>query len=218
VVLSGCARTFSSDNSALFLEIELTFDGAINLNESIILIPFSVLGSSIEPGPGDVSAGGDGNFFIFPAKDMNDEELGKINKTVNDFYADYFSTWTSFLYIQGNKVDFINSQTTSFNPTVTTNFTYQETINFEYNLSVVNNKLTLRIDINQLKYQEGDTLFYSIYVFEKDANSESGFYKDSILLTDSFDLVKNNRDVDGTSADDAVADGYDIKSWVLRLF
>jgi len=210
----SCARTVSTESSVLFLNIDISFRELTSLSDTIVVIPFRNSDGDISPKSGELSLD---DYMIFPGKEFDDATLAGLNKEVVEYYDDFFSTWTNFLYINGSTVQFIRSNASTFNATTTDNLLYEPDLNFEYDLSIASDVLSLVIDIEQLGYSELDSIRFAVLIFDKESSSAAGTYTDGISKTNSLLLEKNNYDYETYPQTDEVDAHFDILEWSVLV-
>ena len=213
----GCSRTVSSSEDLFYLDISINFRNTINLNDSIYVVAFSTLPNTpIEPQTIDADDG----YFILPGKPYSEDILAGVDRdSVEDYYEDYFQTWTSYLYFSSDGTDFISSNTTSFNRTTTDNFTYTESIDFSFESTSLNSStLQFTLDTEQIGLNEDDTVYFSFFSFDKVSDTSSGMIQDTITEMESITitLYEENNEIDST--DYSIDGDVDIVSWEAEVF
>ena len=184
--LTSCARTLTTQDEIITLNFDITFQQAPNLTDTIYLIVFSSQ-NTIAPSNQTIL----NDYFFFPGKVFNSSELANLSRDISYYYANYFNTWSKFIYISDSDVELIDSGSL-FPSSQTDNFIYTKSLNFEHNLSINNNTISISTDINKLGYLENDTVIVSILTFNKSNFIESGLFQDVSDTTQEIDLVKFN--------------------------
>ena len=213
--LTSCARTLSSEDPIITLDITLTTKENINLNNTIFIVAFS---SNSTPAIKPTLLENPNTFFLFPGRSFNDAQLALTNETTQTFYETTFSTWQRFIYISGSKTYFTDSNNSFFDSTTTNNDDYPEETIFEYSQSIVNNKLNLSFDINQINYTENETIYFSIFSFTRDANYESGFIQDLIGETQSIQLTKQQVQTQTLLENSAINGSVDLIKYQCTVY
>lgn len=185
--LTSCARSIGTQDEILTLKFDITFKQAPNLNDTIYLIVFSSE-NTISPST-QTSLN---EYFFFPGKVFNSTELANLSRDITYYYANYFNTWSKFIYISGSDVELIDSGAL-FPSSSTDNFIYTQSLNFENILSINNNTLSISADITKLGYLENDTVSVCLLTFNKSNFIESGLFQDISDLTEIISLVKFNQ-------------------------
>ena len=185
IFLSGCARTVNTQQDILTLDFAITFNQAPDFSNTIYVIVFSST-NAIKPDNLILN-----EYFFFPGKVFNSNQLASLSRDVNFYYESYFDTWSKFIFITGSSVDLIESGSL-FDSNTTDNFSYIESQNFEYNMSVTNDTLNFECDITKLGYEENDSVNVVLLTFDKSTFIESGLIQDKSDSIETFNLTKFN--------------------------
>ena len=185
--LTSCARSIGTQDEILTLNFDITLKQAPNLNDTIYLIVFSYENEILPSTQTSLN-----EYFFFPGKVFNSTELANLSRDITYYYANYFNTWSKFIYISGSDVELIDSGSL-FPSSSTDNFIYTQSLNFENILSINDNTLSISADITKLGYLENDTVSVSLLTFKKSNFIESGLFQDISDLTEIISLVKFNQ-------------------------
>ena len=185
--LTSCARSIGTQDEILTLNFDITLKQAPNLNDTIYLIVFSYENEILPSTQTSLN-----EYFFFPGKVFNSTELANLSRDITYYYANYFNTWSKFIYISGSDVELIDSGSL-FPSSSTDNFIYTQSLNFENILSINDNTLSISADITKLGYLENDTVSVSLLTFNKSNFIESGLFQDISDLTEIISLVKFNQ-------------------------
>ena len=158
----GCARTVSTVSDTFFIELKLTLNGTVDSSNYNYYILFSTdADTAIEPQMIETLD------EYFPSPAQNYSTLG-VNLNANAveilsyYYSTYFSTWSDYIFIQGNQANLVESGDTSFAADTSDNDTYINTLTFKSSLLIDSTSITLVFEVDQLGLVENDTLLFSL--------------------------------------------------------
>ena len=217
LLLAGCARTVSSLDDTLNLEFKLKTSGSTN-SDVLYVIAFSTSQQIIPQDPNF------DDYFLLPGKNFDDGTLATISdRTISYYYNNFFQYWTKFLYIKQGTVDLIQPASSSFSASINSaenhlSFDKKQGFEYQYKQSSAN-ELTLIIDIDQLNYEAGDSIYFSVITLRSDS-SESGFIQD-FLIDDSSHQIQfiQYQEKIGDHAESATIDSpFDINQWQYKVY
>ena len=145
-LLLSCARSVSNEIEKSFFELVIDFKVKPDLVNNIYVVVFSS-NNVIQPNNPILN-----DYYIFPGNIFDSNTLASLDRDVNYYYKQFFSSWSKFIYISDTQTQLTTSAEGLFEATTTQNFTYEETIGFEYNQSINNNSIKIIIELDELGF------------------------------------------------------------------
>ena len=217
-LILNCARTVTTDEDILTLDLTITLNEPIDTEKNIYIIAFSPT-QNIQPRNPAI-----GYYYMFPGKsfDSNNSQLtantDDNEKDIQNYYQSTYSTWEQFIYISHNTIDHTSytsgPQTNKpyFEKTTTDNFTYKESKGFEITSSITNTEIKLTLNIEQLNFEANNTSYFSIFIYEKDSISDSGNIQGFLVTAPEIKIQKHE---EKTSP---LISGSKIKKWHYKVY
>ena len=216
----GCARSVTDKQERLRLEIELDFNGPVNLEKynyyvifsksSSVTITLPDIFSSIEdpfPTPGK------GNLSLLEDNDLFN------SRGITFYYINYFSTWSDYLVANTFSTDFISSGSTFFNKTTSDNAIYQPTVGFEATTAILNQRtLQLSLDVEYLSANLRGTRYISFATSKRIDENETGIFMDKTIDKIQITLAPNETVSGQDISNHPVDPGADIIGWRAKIF
>ena len=219
-LLSGCARTVSTDTNLLHLDITFSTAGPIDKSDSIFIVVLSSLPTILpfnqSPNIND--------YFIFPGKSF-DVQFGDMpDRSINYYYSTYFKNWNQFFFINNLTIEQYQADNDFFDDTIVTNqdhFKYKQNEAFSSSLSYPSSsQIKFSIDLDRLGYADNSTVYFSIFSINKDGLNDSGFIQD-YMQNDASHIIKLSQyqeEFGDLSQNIALDQGLDIISWHYKVY
>ena len=201
-LMLGCARSVSSRETILNMEIQISFEGNVDLSENYYYMAFSGVSEPLVPTENLLPDTPE--YFITPGRgyDESNETLYDFDRTINYFYEKFYKTWSDYIVCyQDNsgvrKIKLYKSDAASFDSTTsgTQHYGYIPADKFDYEFKIIEN------DTIELKCQLQDfsaiptTLYFTFFTAKKNTNShiendESGYIQDTLVQSDGLTSIK----------------------------
>lgn len=219
----SCARTLSKSNNPLRLSLTITFKNPINQDANAITLIVTSKNRTIKP-----QIAGTSTYFIVPSKQVNTTQIDSENKTIQDYYQSYFSTWEQVIYIDNTHVQLIrpdsgsNPTADAFLATTTQNMTYEASRTFQHTLSYSadGTQLTLSCDIDQLQRTENTILYVALYTLSRtDVGYDAGTLQD--LLGETIPILLKQYEEEQSpflTTNTLIPGSNDIIKWHYQLY
>ncbi|MFC1771083.1 hypothetical protein ACFLZV_04260 [Candidatus Margulisiibacteriota bacterium] len=220
IIGSGCARTASSKEIILNMEIKIHLRGNPDLDKVNYHIVFSGVSEPSVPTP-DLQ-----EYFPTPGRIYNDETMWYYNSAgIQPLYANYFSSWADYIIFSESHKLLYNSNASGFdaNTDLESHSSYEYNRYAPINSFITENIIVMNFEVKYLSFSANKIYFTFLTTKKKtEADLESGYVLDVLrisadranIITQGGQEIQLTMDIDNNEIDDSA----DIVSWEARIY
>jgi hypothetical protein len=220
IINSGCARTASTKDIILNLEIKVNFKKSIDTDKIAYYFAFSGVGSPKVPSANT----GYHEYFPTPGRLFDEVNYEIAGTGVQPLYSQYFSSWSDYIILSEGDVLLYNSEANSFsaNTTDETHYSYAYNRNAELKDNINVNTITLIFQIQDLSTAASRIYFTFLTTKKRNAaeDKDAGYIQDVLQITEPSIKIKSGEEIQFTMdiEDSDIDESADIVSWEARIF